>query len=239
VVYCGPHHQAILCDVLSTTDIRNLHQIWYRYNDDLTWPWYDKKPEFSDCDFNTFYVIAMKAVTVMAKQYGRDLVLDQATISNTNHIGHPPHADNVQVDSVWWEERQIKQRDELVAARGGAEVMWRQAKTSYRNYSASICLVEPWKYGGGDLEFYAKWGDKSPSSVHRCRAGSGVAFCGCQKSIHAVTGVQWGFRLVLLIWARQSGLKVPQDQKHVCYFRPGTGSSVWLTAADLEGGFRF
>jgi hypothetical protein len=129
---------------------------------------------------------------------------------------------------------QIKQRDELVAARSGAEVLWRSAKTSYRSFSASVALTEPSEYGGGELEFYNHWGEKDPVQKYRLEVGSGVAFCGCQKQIHAVTGVKWGFRLTLLIWTRPPDATVPEDQTHVCYFRPGTGLSVWLTTADLR-----
>merc|ERR1712008_484563 len=89
-------------------------------------------------------------------------------------------------------------------------------------------------YGGGDLEFYDEWGQKEPSEKHRLKPGCGVAFCGCQRNVHAVAGVRWGFRLVFLIWTRPLEAEVPDDQKHVCYFRPGTGLSVWLTTADLQ-----
>merc|ERR1719261_489832 len=84
------------------------------------------------------------------------------------------------------------------------------------------------------MDFYTWWGEKEPLEQHKFSAGSGISFCGCQKNIHAVTGVKSGFRLVLLVWTRPVGVVVPEDQKHVCYFRPGTGSSVWLTTADLE-----
>lgn len=170
----------------------------------------------------------------MEVKYDRALVLDQATVSRTNDAGHPPHADNVQFDSVWWNGKQIKQRDELVAARGGAEVLWRSAKTSYRNYSATVALTSPSEYTGGDLEFFSNWGDKDPCIVHRPDTGSGIAFCGCQENIHAVTGVKWGFRLVLLVWTRPADRDVTNDQAHVCYYRPGTGMSIWLTSADLQ-----
>jgi len=113
-------------------------------------------------------------------------------------------------------------------------VLWRSSITSYRNYSATIALTEPSEYGGGDLEFFAKWGDKDSCVVHRPELGSGIAFCGCQENINAVTGVKWGFRLVLLIWTRPAGVDVASEQAHVCYYRPGTGSSVWLTSADLQ-----
>ena len=59
-----------------------------------------------------------------------------------------------------------------------------------------------------------------------------MAFCGCQRSIHAVTGVKWGFRLVLLVWTRHPEAHVPTEQLHVCYFRPGSGQSIWLTEED-------
>lgn len=64
-------------------------------------------------------------------------------------------------------------------------------------------------------------------------SAKGVAFCGCQRSIHAVTGVKWGFRLVLLVWTRHPEASVPQDQLRVCYFRPGSGESIWLTQDDM------
>jgi len=233
-VQCGPHHRVELKNVISDADMWQLYRIWEKHQDDLTWPWYEKKPDFAENEFYTFRAIAQKVVDVMVEAYRTPLVLDQATVSNTNHLGHPPHADNVQFDSVWWRGKQIKQKDELVAARGGAEVLWKEAKTSYRSYSASIALTDPWQYGGGDLEFYSEWGQKEPSITYRCDSGSGVAFCGCHKNIHAVTGVKWGFRLMLLIWVRPPDVRVPDDQRHVCYYRPGTGSSIWLTTADLQ-----
>lgn len=85
-----------------------------------------------------------------------------------------------------------------------------------------------------ELEFFSAWGEKDPCVEYRPEKGSGVGFCGCQKNIHAVRGVKWGFRLVLLIWTRPPDVKVPEDQTHVCYFRPGTGLSVWLTTSDLR-----
>jgi hypothetical protein len=234
MVRCGPHDRVDLHEVVSESDIKQLHKIWETYQDDLSHPWYEKKPQFTAFEFTTFRKIADKVVSAMAKEYHQPLVLDQATISNTNHIGHPPHADNVQFESVWWNGKQLKQRDELVAARCGAEVLWRSAKTSYRNYSATVALSEPQEYGGGELEFYSAWGEKDPCAKYNLTSGNGVAFCGCQKNIHAVTGVKWGFRLVLLIWTRPVDVEVPEDQTHVCYFRPGTGLSVWLTSADLR-----
>lgn len=230
---CKHHGLVDLAGALSTADMAKLRRIWKAYHDDLASPWYEKKPEFSQPDFNTYRSIAEKVVVAMSKSLGEPLVLDQATISSTNHHGHPPHADNVQFDSVWWHGRQIKQRDELVAARSGGAVLWKEAKTSYRNYSASIALSHPSEYEGGDLEFYARWGQREPREKRRYEPGDGVAFCGCEHNIHAVTGVRWGFRLVLLIWTRPAGVGVPEDRRHVCYFRPGTGLSVWLTTADL------
>merc|ERR1712183_527540 len=69
----------------------------------------------------------------------------------------------------------------------------------------------------------------------RCvtRLAAVLASAVVKKNIHAVTGVKWGFRLVLLVWTRPPDAEVPEDQKHVCYFRPGTGLSVWLTTGDL------
>jgi len=230
---CRTHDQVELKNVVTKSDIKELRRIWDAYQDDLSRPWYEKKPEFSHQDFCTFKAIAEKVVSAMAEKLGEPLELDQATVSNTNHIGHPPHADNVQFDSVWWRGRKIKQRDELTASRHGGAVLWKQAKTSYRNYSASVSLTEPSKYGGGELEFYNSWGQKDPDAKYKSPMCSGVAFCGCQKNIHAVTGVKWGFRLQLLIWTRPQGVEVPEDQRYVCYFRPGTGMSVWLTTADL------
>lgn len=234
MVRCGPHSRVDINGVLAKPDVTTLHKIWKRHQDNLTDPWYDKKPRFSEQEFQSFRAIAQKVVDAMSQQYRQPLVLDQATISNTNHIGHPPHADNVQFDSVWWHGKQLKQRDELVAARGGADVLWRSAKTSYRNYSATVALSDPSEYGGGELEFYSAWGDKEPCVKYKSNVGSGVAFCGCQKNVHAVTGVKWGFRLVLLIWTRPKDVPVPDEERHLCYFRPGTGLSVWLTSQDLE-----
>jgi len=234
LVRCVVHEHKELKDILDSSEVRQLHVLWKTHRDDLANPWYDKKPEFSDSEFEIFRRTSQKVVDAMIDLYKQPLVLDQATISCTNHLGHPPHADNVQFDSVWWHGKQVRQRDELVAARGGAEVLWRDAKTNYRNYSASIALTNPWQYGGGDFELYDEWGDVEPRKKYRLNQGNGVACCGCQKSIHAVTGVKWGLRLVLLVWTRPPDVPVLQDQAHVCYFRPGTGLSVWLTTADLQ-----
>lgn len=231
---CGPHGREKLTDILSKADIRVLYQTWKKHQDDLSHPWYEKKPSFSQQQFEDFRRVAQKVVDDMSVKFKQKLVLDQAAVNSTNHRGHPPHADNVQFDSVWWEGRQVRQRDETAAALGGAQVHWKLSRTAYRNYSATVALTEPHEYEGGDLEFFASWGDKDPEEVTRCRAGSGVAFCGCQKSIHAVKPVRWGFRLVLLVWTRPIDVHVPEDQAHVCYFRPGSGLSIWLTAADLE-----
>jgi len=231
---CLNHDRKELISVLSKGDMKQLYRIWERHQDNLTNPWYDKKPTFSDREFVSFRDISQKVVDAMAKAFGHPLVLDQATVSSTNHLGHPPHADNVQFDSVWWEGRQVRQRDELTAARNGAEVLWKSSKTNYRNYSATVSLTEPGEYGGGDLEFYNWWGENDPCQTFRNAKGSGVAFCGCHRNIHAVTGVKWGFRLVLLIWTRPLDVQVPEEQKSICYFRPGTGLSIWLTTADLE-----
>merc|ERR1719409_150307 len=105
-----------------------------------------KKPKFTPWEFDTYKAIGDKVVAFIAEKIGEPLVLDQATISSTNHLGHPPHADNVQFDSVWWGGRQIAQRDELVAARGGAAVLWKPAKTSYRSYSTTVSLCDPSSY---------------------------------------------------------------------------------------------
>jgi len=232
--HCSQHDRWELRHVLSNGDVKQLYQIWENHHDDLSHPWYQEKPRFSDKEFTRFRRIALKVVKAMSEAIGEPLVLDQATVSSTNRIGHPPHSDNMQFDSVWWAGRQIKQRDELVATRGGAEVLWKDAKTVYRNYSATLALTEPWEYGGGDLQFFRKWGDTGPCQKYRLGRGSGVAFCGCQRNIHAVTGVKWGFRLVLLVWTRSPDVPLPPPQGHVCYFRPGTGMSVWLTGKDLE-----
>jgi len=234
IIRCRTHERRELDNVLTAQEIRDLHLLWKCHRDDLTNPWYDKKPEFENSQFYTFKRCAQKVVDAMAEFYGEPLVLDQATVSCTNHLGHPPHADNVQFDSVWWRGHKVRTKDELVAVRGGAEALFRDVKTNYRNYGASVALTNPWQYGGGDLEFYDEWGQVEPCQKYRPSQGSGVACCGCQKSIHAVTGVKWGFRLVLLVWTRSPDVYVPTDQKHVCFFRPGTGQSVWLTSADLE-----
>jgi len=231
---CGPHGRHDLPTILTKDEIRTLHSIWWRHRDDLGHPWYKKKPIFSEQDFKDFKAISQKVVEVMSLKFNRPLLLDQAAVNCTNKIGHPPHADNVQFDSVWWKGRQIQQRDEVEAAQAGADVLWKSSKTtSYRNYSASIALTEPNEYGGGELQFFDTWGAKKPLTSFRLPAGSGVAFCGCQRSIHAVTGVKWGFRLVLLVWTRHPEASVPQDQLRVCYFRPGSGESIWLTQEDM------
>jgi predicted 2-oxoglutarate/Fe(II)-dependent dioxygenase YbiX len=233
-VRCGPHHRAELKNVIDANDIKRLEEIWWEYRDDLTWPWYDKKPEFSDQDFLDFRQIANKVVTRMSEEYGEAMVLDQCTISNTNHMGHPPHADNIQFDSVWWKGKRIRSEDEVTAAREGAYVLWRSEKTSYRSYSCSVSLTDPDDYDGGEVQFFESWGDKDPIASSKPAKYCAVAFCGCNKNIHAVVGVRSGFRLQLLVWTRPPNAKVPESQAHVCYFRPGTGRGVWLTTADQQ-----
>merc|ERR1719316_1810252 len=143
-------------------EVQQLHKLWRRYQDDLTWPWYDKKPGFRDNDFDTFCAVAQRVCDQMEEAFGQPMVVDQATISNTNHLGHPPHADNVQFDSAWWRGKRIRQEDEVVAAQEGAYVLWRTEKTSYRSYSSSTSLCDPNGYEGGELQFFEKWGDKDP-----------------------------------------------------------------------------
>eukprot|EP00434_Breviolum_minutum_P016521 symbB.v1.2.014562.t1/scaffold1068.1/size140200/3 len=156
---CGPHGRHDLPTILTKDEIRTLHSIWWRHRDDLGHPWYKKKPIFSEQDFKDFKAISQKVVEVMSLKFNRPLLLDQAAVNCTNKIGHPPHADNVQFDSVWWKGRQIQQRDEVEAAQAGADVLWKSSKTtSYRNYSASIALTEPNEYGGGELQFFDTWG---------------------------------------------------------------------------------
>lgn len=232
-VRCGMHHRAQL-DILDSSDVDQLYELWRWYRDDLTYPWYDSKPPFSEEDYDTFRGIAQKVVDAMVEEYKEPMILDQATISNTNHVGHPPHADNVQFDSVWWKGKRIRREDELVAAREGAYVLWRPEKTSYRSYSCTIGLSDPDGYEGGEVHFFSSWGQKEPIARYKCKVGTGVAFCGCNRNIHAVTGVTSGFRLVLLVWTRPPNVKVPENQMHVCYFRPGTGDGVWLTTADMQ-----
>lgn len=233
-LYCNPHERIELVNVLSKADIAQLSEIWQNYQDDLSRPWYCSKPTFYRYEFDNFHRIAQKVVDAMSALYKQPLVLDEACVSSTNHLGHPPHADNVQFDSVWWGGKQIKQKDEVVAAAGGAEVLWKSSKTNYRNYGASIALTEPEEYGGGEMEFYSHWGQKEPVAKFRQRQGNGIAFCGCQRNIHAVTGVRWGTRLVLLVWTRHPDATIPENQKQICHFRPGSGLSVWLTTADME-----
>ncbi|CAE8648507.1 unnamed protein product, partial [Polarella glacialis] len=218
-VRCGPHHRAELC-VFSKSDMKELEDLWGRYRDDLSWPSYESKPKFSEEDFRVFHAMAQKVVDAMVEEYKEPMVLDQATISNTNHVGHPPHADNVQFDSVWWNGKRIRSEDEVTAVREGAYVLWRSEKTSYRSYSCSVALSDPNGYEGGEVQFFEKWGDKEPIDRYKCAEGCGIAFCGCNKNIHAVTGVQSGWRLVFLVWTRPPDVRVPDNQAHVCYFRP-------------------
>ena len=37
-----------------------------------------------------------------------------------------------------------------------------------------------------------------------------------------------------MVWTRHPDACVPEEQTHLCYFRPGTGLSIWLTSADLQ-----
>ena len=232
-VRCGPHHRAEL-NILSQEDIKQLTAIWRCYQDDLVDPRFEKKPEFTDEEFDILYGIAYKVVDAMVAEYKTPMVLDQATISNTNHVGHPPHADNVRFDSVWRDGEQVSKEEQVKAAREGAYVLWRDEKTSYRSYSCSVSLCDPSGYEGGVIQFFRGFGIKEPVANFKCAQGHGVAFCGCHQNIHAVTGVKSGFRLVFLVWTRPHHVRVPENQTHVCYFRPGTGHGVWLTTADIR-----
>ncbi len=101
----------------------------------------------------------------------------------------------------------------------------------------NYCFFVPlWGYEGGEVQFFDRWGARRPVASYKCAAGCGIAFCGCHKNIHAVTGVKRGFRLVLLIWTRPPGVLVPGGQDEVCYFRPGTGNSCWLHTAEIRRG---
>eukprot|EP00913_Durusdinium_trenchii_P026214 g24593.t1 len=172
----------------------------------------------------------------MVDEYQVPMLLDQATISNTNHYGHPPHVDNLRFDSVWRDGKRVPVDEELSAARSGAYILWRTEKTSYRsyscsvalsdpggyeggelqffdqNYSASIALTDPEDYGGGELEFFGTWGSKKPTVSMRLPAGSGMAFCGCQRSIHAVTGAMTALEFEYFA-VRELGLDLATAQK--------------------------
>jgi len=152
-VRCGPHHRAEL-NILSQEDIKQLTAIWRCYQDDLVDPRFEKKPEFTDEEFDILYGIAYKVVDAMVAEYKTPMVLDQATISNTNHVGHPPHADNVRFDSVWRDGEQVSKEEQVKAAREGAYVLWRDEKTSYRSYSCSVSLCDPSGYEGGVIQFF-------------------------------------------------------------------------------------
>ena len=92
-------------------------------------------------DFETFSSLAQLVIDAMVAEYKVPMVLDQATISNTNQFGHPPHADNLRFDSVWKNGQRV--RGELEAARRGADVLWKAEKTSYKSYSCSVALSDP------------------------------------------------------------------------------------------------
>merc|ERR1712137_1506755 len=100
------------------------------------------------------FSIAQKVVDAMVAEYCQPMVLDQATVSNTNHIGHPPHSDNVMFDSVWWNGKKIKREDEAIAAQEGAYILWAPEKTQYRCHSCTIPLAMPSEYTGGEVMFY-------------------------------------------------------------------------------------
>eukprot|EP00439_Symbiodinium_sp_Y106_P080855 s75_g19.t1 len=123
------------------------------------------------------------------------------------------------VRKVWWQGQRIRERDEVLAAQGGAHVHFRRSWTAHRNYCAS------------ELEFFNTWGEKEPCDKVKPGAGEGYTYCGCQKSIHAVRGVRWGSRMVLLVWTRPKGSK-PAGEAGTCYFKPGSGPSIWLTSED-------
>ena len=229
---CGPHHRVELT-FLSAHDVKELYYIWRTYRDDLSYPWYYQKPVFTYKDFTVFHGIVQKVIEKMSVEFMQPLVLDQATISNTNKFGHPKHADNVCVDSVWEHGVRVKQVNEAAAIARGAHVVWRHQKTGYRSYSCSVSLSDPNFYAGGELQFYKHLGDTSPLASYKCAAGTGVAFCGCQHNIHSVSSVKDGWRLVLLVWTRPPHIRVSDDRADVCYFRRGTGYGVWLTTSDI------
>ena len=53
-VRCEQHRLVELDAVLTQADSDELYEIWNTYQDDLSWPWYDKKPDFSNADYFTF-----------------------------------------------------------------------------------------------------------------------------------------------------------------------------------------
>ena len=111
--------------------------------------------------------------------------------------------------------------------------------TTHCNSTHLQTALESWihrGYEGGEVQFFEKWGSRRPVASYKCAAGCGIAFCGCHRNIHAVTGVKRGFRLVLLVWTRPPGVPVPEGQDQVCYFRPGTGNGCWLHTAEIRRG---
>jgi hypothetical protein len=66
----------------------------------------------------------------------------------------------------------------------------------------SLNLIDPSEWEGGEVQFFHCLEQKDPDVVYRAAKGSGVVFCGCDRNIHAVTGVTKGFRLCLLVRGR-------------------------------------
>ncbi|CAD7945100.1 unnamed protein product [Amoebophrya sp. A25] len=115
-------------------------------------------------------------------------------------------------------------------------VFWKTNSTAHRNYAASVNLVAPSDYEGGEVRFFVHLYDAEPCSVYKSEKGCGVCFTGCPKNVHDVTGVTSGFRLCLLVWTRPGGTSCPKEAQNAHYHRPGTGEAVWLNYGDMTKG---
>lgn len=237
VLHCKPPHKPIeMIDVLTKEDMTTLREVWGAYCDNLDCPRLTAKPILSCEHMQNYHRIVLKVVQRIADIKQVPLSLDQATISATSAVGHKRHADNL-VFGVWRYGYRVPgpvDRELSEARKDGAEIWWKPNTTCHRNYAASLNLVDPSEFQGGEVSFFRTLGAVEPYATYKAQAGSGIVFCGCDECMHEVSGVTGGFRLCLLVWTRDAGIITPAKSKTTHYHRPGTGDAVWLTLADLE-----
>eukprot|EP01062_Namystynia_karyoxenos_P066322 TRINITY_DN60289_c0_g1_i1.p1 TRINITY_DN60289_c0_g1~~TRINITY_DN60289_c0_g1_i1.p1 ORF type:complete len:487 (+),score=156.45 TRINITY_DN60289_c0_g1_i1:97-1557(+) len=98
----GPHDRRVLPGVLTHEECAELIGVWERNSFDL----YEGsgkerkerqnflRPKMSKEDRSAFARLTWKVVQAVGAAFGKELDLDQATLSSTNNVGHAQHADN-------------------------------------------------------------------------------------------------------------------------------------------------
>eukprot|EP00756_Hemistasia_phaeocysticola_P003947 Hpha_TRINITY_DN12543_c0_g1::TRINITY_DN12543_c0_g1_i1::g.50762::m.50762 len=265
--HCNKHGPMPLDRVLTPEQVAEMTSLWEEYKFEM----YDEvgerlpdgsRPIIQKRAAEAIYAIGASVVSKMSEIVGAPLAMDHLTVSNTNGVGHPRHADNevfrlslrpgepclscggtrrlrdcsacaLPYCGDCGPDHECEPLDDPVeAAQNGATVEWSPGKTRYRNFACSIALTPPESYEGGNVHFWEGLQSTKPSWTARCSQGSGVMFCGCSRSVHSVEGVTSGFRLVLLVWTRPAS--VPPQGTVQALHRPGTGPAVWLASSEIS-----